>query len=59
MPNSIVAAAAWLVKPTPLRSARAKKPGWLGRHSSRSLRVASAPNELYVDLSPLDLTRRH
>ena len=59
MPNFIVAAAAWLVKPPPLRSAHAKQPGWLGRHSSRPLRAASAPKEPYVDLSPLDLTRRH
>ena len=32
--------------------------GWLSRHSSSSLR-RSKPYEPYVDLSPLDLTRRH
>jgi hypothetical protein len=32
--------------------------GWLGRHSSRSLH-GSKPYEPYVDLSPLDLSRRH
>jgi hypothetical protein len=33
-------------------------PGWLGRHSSRSLH-GTKPYEPYVDLSPLDLSRRH
>jgi hypothetical protein len=33
-------------------------PGWLGRHSSRPLH-GSKPHEPYVDLGPLDLTRRH
>jgi hypothetical protein len=32
--------------------------GWLGRHSSRSLH-GSKPYEPYVDLSALDLSRRH
>jgi hypothetical protein len=32
--------------------------GWLSRHSSRSL-PGTKPYEPYVDLSPLDLTRRH
>jgi hypothetical protein len=32
--------------------------GWLSRHSSRSLH-GSKPYEPYVDLSPLDLSRRH
>jgi hypothetical protein len=32
--------------------------GWLSRHSSRSLH-GSKPYEPYVDLSPLELSRRH
>jgi hypothetical protein len=32
---------------------------WLARHNSRPSRAASRVNEPYVDLGPLDLTRRH
>ncbi len=68
--NFIVSSAGRLIKPIrrapalelappPRRSSGADAaPGWLGRHSSRSLH-GSKPYEPYVDLSPLDLTRRH
>jgi hypothetical protein len=58
MPKFIFAAAVWLFKPAP-RRADAGNTGWLGRHSSRPSGRASASHEPYVDLSPLDLTRRH
>jgi hypothetical protein len=32
---------------------------WLSRHSSRPLHRTREPHEPYVDLSPLDLSRRH
>jgi hypothetical protein len=32
--------------------------GWLSRHSSRPLH-GTKPHEPYVDLGPLDLSRRH
>jgi hypothetical protein len=69
MANFIIATAEWFIKPIrahsvdlappPRVSSRADAPpGWLGRHSSRSLH-GSKPYEPYVDLSSLDLTRRH
>ncbi len=74
MANFIISTAGWLIKPTrrahtlelapPSRSssssggAAAANPGWLGRHSSRSLH-GTKPYEPYVDLSPLELSRRH
>jgi hypothetical protein len=33
--------------------------GWLSRHSSRPLHGSRKPHEPQVDLSPLDLSRRH
>jgi hypothetical protein len=67
--NFIITTAGWFIKPirahkvdlAPLPRAGSgadAPPGWLGRHSSRSLH-GSKPYEPYVDLSPLDLTRRH
>jgi hypothetical protein len=32
---------------------------WLSRHSSRPLHGTRKPHEPYVDLSPLDLSKRH
>lgn len=58
MPKFILAAAVWLFEPVP-RRADVGSAGWLGRHKSRPLRRASANREPHVDLSPLDLTRRH
>jgi hypothetical protein len=58
MPKFIVAVTVWLVKRSAPRTGGEADAGWLGRHSSRSLR-ASRAHEPYVDLSPLDLTRRH
>ncbi len=69
MANFILATAGWLIKPTQARavelapprsssSSADANPGWLSRHSSRPLH-GSEPHELYVDLGPLDLTRRH
>jgi hypothetical protein len=58
MPNFIVAVAVWHFEPTRPHTAEVK-PGWLARHNNRSSRPAARPNEPYVDLSPLDLTRRH
>ena len=71
MANFIIATAGWLIKPTrrahtlelapPSHSssgAADANPGWLGRHSSRSLH-GTKPYEPYVDLSPLELSRRH
>jgi len=66
--NFIVATAGWLIKPTrrerpvelaaPRSSSAAANPGWLSRHSSRPLH-GTKPHEPYVDLAPLDLSRRH
>jgi hypothetical protein len=71
--NFIIATAGWLIKPTrrahtlelasPSRSSSSggaadANPGWLGRHSSRPLH-GTKPYEPYVDLSPLELSRRH
>ena len=57
MPNIIFAAAVWLFEPRHPRtddmSARTRS-----RDATRRLR-ASRTHEPYVDLSPLDLTRRH
>jgi hypothetical protein len=48
-----------LTRPQPSSSSGADTNlGWLSRHSSRSLH-GSKPYEPYVDLSPLELTRRH
>ena len=70
MANVIVATVGWLIEPTrratgvepalpPPRSSDADaKPGWLSRHSSRSLH-GTKPREPYVDLSPLNLSKRH
>ncbi len=69
MANFIIATAEWFIKPIrahtvdlvppPRASSGADAPpGWLGRHSSSSLH-GSKPYEPYVDLSALDLTRRH
>ena len=72
MSNFIVTTAGWLLKPsrrarvvvelaTPASSSRSAdaNPGWLSRHSSRPLHGTRKPHEPYVDLSPLDLSRRH
>ncbi len=71
MANFIVSSAGRLIKP--IRRAPALKlalppqgggsdadvgSGWLSRHSSRPLH-RSNPHEPYVDLGPLDLSRRH
>ena len=72
MSNFIVASAGRLIKLTLLASAVELAPpprrrsssgaetnlGWLSRHSSRSLH-GSKPYEPYVDLSALELSRRH
>ena len=72
MSNFIVASAGRLIKltlrapavelaPPPRRrssSGAETNLGWLSRHSSRSLH-GSKPYEPYVDLSALELTRRH
>jgi hypothetical protein len=70
--NIVVTTAGWLFKP--LRRARVVElatprgsssqsadanPGWLSRHSSRPLHSTRKPYEPFVDLSPLDLSRRH
>jgi hypothetical protein len=54
----ILTIAVWLARPTPDRHA-AVDAGWLGRHNSRPLRAAPRGHEPYVDLGPLDPTRRH
>ena len=72
MSNFILTTAGWLFKPsrrarvvqlaTPASSSRRSadaNPGWLSRHSSRPLHGTRKPHESYVDLSPLDLSRRH
>jgi hypothetical protein len=69
--NVIVASAGRLIKvirrapaveltPSPPRrsSGADRNLGWLSRHSSRSLH-GTKPYEPYVDLSALDLSRRH
>lgn len=33
--------------------------GWLSRHSSRPLHGNRKPHEPHIDLSPLELSRRH
>ena len=71
MSNFIVTTAGWLFKPSrrarvvelaspgsSSRSADANS-GWLSRHSSRPLHGTRKPHEPHVDLSPLDLSRRH
>ena len=72
MSNVIVASAGRLIKlirrapaveltPSPRRRSSSSADtnlGWLSRHSSRSLH-GSKPYEPYVDLSALDLSRRH
>jgi hypothetical protein len=69
--NFIVTTAGWLFKPSlrarvvelasPGSSSRSAdaNPDWLSRHSSRALHGTRKPDEPYVDLSPLDLSRRH
>ena len=71
MSNFIVTTAGWLFRPsrrarvvelaTPASSSRSAdaNPGWLSRHSSRPLHGTREPHEPYVDLSPLNLSRRH
>jgi hypothetical protein len=59
MPKLILAVAAALVRRPAAPREVASNPGWLGRHSSRHPHAARKPHEPYVDLSPLDLTRRH
>ena len=70
--NVIVASVGRLIKPSrrapalklapPPRRRRSSgadtNPGWLSRHSSRSFH-GTKPYEPYVDLSVLELTRRH
>jgi hypothetical protein len=73
--NAIVASAGRLIKvirrvpaveltPSPPRrrsssSGADTNLGWLSRHSSRPLHGSRKPHEPHVDLSPLDLSRRH
>jgi hypothetical protein len=71
--NFIVASAGRLIKltqrapaveltPSPRRrssSGADTNLGWLSRHSSRPLHGSRKPHEPYVDLSALDLSRRH
>ena len=72
MANFIITSAGWIFKPirharvvelaTPPSSGSRRadaNPGWLSRHSSRPLHRTRKPHEPYVDLSPLDLSRRH
>jgi hypothetical protein len=68
--NVVTATVGWLIRPTQrtpgvkpaLRSPRSSdadaNPGWLSRHSSRFL-YGAKPEEPYVDLSPLELSKRH
>jgi hypothetical protein len=68
MANLLVVTAGRLVKPTrvnavnlvasPRSSSADANPRWLGRHSGRPS-PGTEPREPYVDLGPLDLTRRH
>jgi len=57
MPKLIFAAAAWLLRPPPPRTSVGLA-GTRGRDATRRLR-AYGGHEPYVDLGPLDLTRRH
>jgi hypothetical protein len=70
--NFIVASAGRLIKltrrapaveltPSPRRrsSGADTNLGWLSRHSSRPLHGSRTPHEPHVDLSALDLSRRH
>ena len=73
MSNFIVASAGRLIKVTRRAPALELTPsarrrssgaadtnlGWLSRHSSRPLHGTRKPYEPYVDLSALELTRRH
>ena len=71
MSNFILTTAGWLFKPsrrarvvqlaTPGSNSRSDdaNSGWLSRHSSRPLHGTRKPHEPYVDLSSLDLSRRH
>lgn len=60
MPKLILAVAALLVgRGTTNTRGAASNPGWLGRHNSRRRHAARGLHEPYVDLGPLDLTRRH
>ena len=68
MANLVVATVGWLTKLTPTptieltpprSNSPVMNPGWLSRHSSRPLKRGFKAHEPYVDLSPLDLTRRH
>ncbi len=58
MPQLILAAAAWFLKPPPRRTADAHTQMTRSRNTTRRLR-ASRAYEAYYDLSPLDLRRRH
>jgi hypothetical protein len=68
MANLLIVTAGRLVKPTrvnavnlvafPRSTSTDANPGWLDRHSSRPS-PGTGPHEPYVDLGPLDLTRRH
>ncbi len=57
MPKLIVATAAWLLGPAPPRTGNAKA-RTRSRDATRRLRAHKA-HEPYVDLGPLDLTKRH
>jgi hypothetical protein len=69
--NFIMATVGWLIEPTrrasglepalpsPRSSEADANPGWLGRHSSRSSYGTKPYEEPYVDLSPLELSKRH
>ena len=71
MANVVTATVGWLIGPTQRAPSRVEpalpspgssdadaNPGWLSRHSSRSL-YGAKPYEPYVDLSPLELSKRH
>jgi hypothetical protein len=61
VPKLILAAIAWLYRPSPLRAGdehAAMHARTRSRDATRHLR-ASGVHEPYFDLSPLDLTRRH
>jgi hypothetical protein len=62
----IMATVGRLIKPTPTvnltpprNSSSGGNAGWLSRHSSRPPLHTSKPREPYVDLGPLELSRRH
>ena len=69
MANLLVVSAGRLLKPTRVHGvdlvARSRSisadanPRWLSRHSSHRPSPGIEPHEPYVDLGPLDLTRRH